>query len=1006
MADGDLQRRARERLGTWLNGKYRLDGLLGIGGMAAVYRATHRNRAQLAVKVLHAQLALDHEVLSRFLREPYAANSVQHPGVVAVVDNDMTEDGTAFLVMELLDGMNVEELSGHLSRRVDLAVAVAIVHQLLDVLAAAHDAGVVHRDVKPANLFVTRDGTVKVLDFGVARVLETTRAEAKVTGAGMPVGTPAFMAPEQALARSGEIGPRTDIWSAGATLFTLLGGTIVHKSPTAAETLVHAATRPAPSLGQIAPDVPPSIVGVVDRALAFDAELRWPNAPAMAVALSDAFEQASGAPPSKATLAALFPPRSSRIPPPMDSSRVLSDFASAPTLGASVPPPRATSPNERTSPTPLSSSRAPFGPTQRRRARVAIIAVSVLGLAVSGGVWRRARSRGHTEVDPVPTASTPVAPVPAKGPPLVLILGFENRTTDPVFDGTPELVLESSLKRSTLIYPLAGSGVRGWITEVSPQTKPSDEELGRLVAERTGRPVLTVRGTVAYDSGYLLSFRALDGRSAREVLASSLRVDTAPRVLPTVAGFADAIRTALGDPPPPEDREKFGLSASVEADHEYAQGRSELNTGKNALAISHFQRAIEVDPGFAVAQGALGVSLINAGRPSEAEAHLRESVRSGGDISKRERLLNEAVYDLAKGELEECVAAYEALLAVWPAEVLYEGNLAAAYFAKGDFVRGRDLARRVVQERPWSNIGRSNLVGLDLMTGDFAGAAEETRAALHISSHPLAQTYAWGALAVAMLGRRDEAVDFHRRLKEMDPSAGATAEADFAAFEGRLGDAASALEAGISAAEGRKATEEADADWAVLGEIRLRQGSTAAARIAAIHAAASSELVTLYRAAHVLIAAGRPTEAMPLAEKVSKRSGDLARLLSLLLGAETLRANGEARKAIVALETAERASDSWIIHAELAETHFGLGAFADAERELEACLARRGEGLIAFRDDAVTARYVPPLLYQLARAKEALHRLDADESHNMFLGMEPHSQDDPLVADARRRLGR
>jgi serine/threonine protein kinase/tetratricopeptide (TPR) repeat protein len=939
------------------------------------------------------------------LREPYAANSVQHPGVVAVVDNDVTEDGAAFLVMELLDGMNVEELSGHFSRRVELTVAVAVVLQLLDVLAAAHQAGIVHRDIKPANLFVTRDGTVKVLDFGVARVLETTRAGAKVTGAGMPVGTPAFMAPEQALARSDEIGPRTDIWSAGATLFTLLSGTVVHDRPTAAETLVHAATRPAPSLARAARDIPASIVHVVDRALAFDSELRWPSAPAMAVALADAFEQTSGAPPSKATLAAIFPPRSSGLPPSIDSSRVISDFASAPTLGVSHPPPGAKSPNELTSPTPLSTSRRPSGPTHRRRTWAALIAASVLGLAVSGGVWRAVKRRGHDAVDPAPSTSAQ-ALASASGPPLVLLLGFENRTTDPVFDGTPELILESSLKRSVRVYPLAGSRARGLIAEVSPKANPSDEELGRLVAAHTGRPVATVRGSVAYGSGYTLSFRAVDGRSNREIVASSVRVDTAQRVLPTVAGFASAIRAALGDPPPLEDLDKSGLSSSLEADHEYAEGRGELNTGKNALAISHFQKAIEIDPGFAVAQGALGVSLINAGRASEAEAHLEESVRSGGDISKRERLLNEAVYHLARSELDACVAAYEELLSGWPADSLYEGNLAAAYLAKGDFARGRDLARRVVEERPSSIIARTNLIGLDLMTGDFSEAADAARKALEVSPHPLAQTYAWGALAAAMLGRRDEAVDLQGRLKEMDPSEGAAAEADFAAFEGRLDDAVAALEASISAAEGRKATEEADAHWATLGEVRLRRGDTAAAGAAAVHATSSSEVVTLYRVAHVLIATGRTREAAPMIEKVSKHVGDRARLLSLLLGAETLRANGESGKAIVAFEAAGGGTDSWIVHAELAETHFRLGEFEQAERELATCVARRGEGLIAFRDDAVTARYLPPLFHQLARTKEALHRPDAVEAYATFLASEPHAQGDPLVADARRRSTR
>src|ERR1700722_10167464 len=148
--DEDPIDRARRRVGITLNGKYRLDALLGLGGMAAVYRATHRNRAQLAVKMLHPELSQRADLRTRFLREGYAANSVGHPGVVLVVDDDIAEDGSAFLVMELLDGETAEYLSESFGNKLPTSVAVAIVHQLLDVLAAAHAAGVVHRDIKPA----------------------------------------------------------------------------------------------------------------------------------------------------------------------------------------------------------------------------------------------------------------------------------------------------------------------------------------------------------------------------------------------------------------------------------------------------------------------------------------------------------------------------------------------------------------------------------------------------------------------------------------------------------------------------------------------------------------------------------------------------------------------------------------------------------------------------------------------------------------------------------------
>ena len=281
------------RIGTVLRGKYRLDSVIGTGGMAVVYKATHRNGAELAVKMLHAELSVREDIRSRFLREGYTANAVKHPGAVLVVDDDVAEDGAAFLVMELLDGASCEQLLSGPERRVAVDVASAIAIQLLDVLAAAHEKGIVHRDIKPANLFLTRAGIVKVLDFGIAKAREAV-AGAQATATGMTLGTPAFMAPEHARGRSREIDGRTDLWAAAATFFAMVSGQLVHFAETPNEYLIEAGTRPARSVASAAPDVPPAMVAVIDRALAFEKGDRWPNAEAMRVALLEAHRAAFG----------------------------------------------------------------------------------------------------------------------------------------------------------------------------------------------------------------------------------------------------------------------------------------------------------------------------------------------------------------------------------------------------------------------------------------------------------------------------------------------------------------------------------------------------------------------------------------------------------------------------------------------------------------------------------------------------------------------------------------
>ena len=296
---------AQSRVGTRIKGKWRVDKLLGVGGMGAVYAATHRNGSRVALKILHPQLSMLGDIRARFAREGYVANAVNHPGVVRVLDDDETEDGAAFLVMELLEGETADARARRLGGRLPLEDALTIADGLLDVLAAAHASGIVHRDIKPENVFLTRENVAKVLDFGIARLRAVTLGEELDepesggdaaqqvphlrTRTGVTIGTPAFMPPEQALGRTEEVDALSDLWAVGATLFALLSGRIVHDAKTHMEVVIAAATAQAKSLGSVAPDAPKSLVEVVDRALSFDKAERWPSARAMQQALRAAF---------------------------------------------------------------------------------------------------------------------------------------------------------------------------------------------------------------------------------------------------------------------------------------------------------------------------------------------------------------------------------------------------------------------------------------------------------------------------------------------------------------------------------------------------------------------------------------------------------------------------------------------------------------------------------------------------------------------------------------------
>jgi len=283
--DSDLAR-ARSRLGRVLSDRWMLEEVLGVGGMAVVYRAVDRQGSRAAIKLLHPEISLNPTLRERFLREGYAANRIQHDGVVKVVGDDAyTTENTVYLVMELLEG---EALDVRLKRQQQLALseAVSVGWYAADALAAAHAAGILHRDIKPDNLFLTAQGRVKILDFGLARLRE--RSGMSGTQEGSLLGTPAFMSPEQATGSWSQIDARADVWSLAATIFTLISGRNVHEGRTALELLVAAASTPARSLSTVAPGAPTDIVTIVDKALAFHPQNRYADMAAFRDALARA----------------------------------------------------------------------------------------------------------------------------------------------------------------------------------------------------------------------------------------------------------------------------------------------------------------------------------------------------------------------------------------------------------------------------------------------------------------------------------------------------------------------------------------------------------------------------------------------------------------------------------------------------------------------------------------------------------------------------------------------
>ncbi len=290
---GRARRRPRKLEGTELLARYEVESVLGQGGMATVYRGRHKTiEKPVAIKVLDGAIEGIPDAIERFLQEARVTSRVIHENVVEVTDFGITAEGVVFCVMELLHG---ETLGDLVDAEGPLAPtrAAAIMRQICSALQAAHDHGIIHRDLKPDNCFRTPRTSdqdfIKVLDFGIARVTAAasqTVARPRRTEIGCIVGTPDYMAPEQA--RAEDFDHRVDVYAAGGVLFELLTGRRPYLGNSAAELLAAHIHLPVPDPGELVPSLCPELRAVVRKAMAKDPDDRYPSM----VALSQAITQA------------------------------------------------------------------------------------------------------------------------------------------------------------------------------------------------------------------------------------------------------------------------------------------------------------------------------------------------------------------------------------------------------------------------------------------------------------------------------------------------------------------------------------------------------------------------------------------------------------------------------------------------------------------------------------------------------------------------------------------